>query len=209
MSYHHDHNHTQNVRAQFRAGKSPGKYGSIVGTVDTGTEKPTTGRSGDHLQFYLEIGGGTRYEVDVNTRSKFGTEVQVYIAEQDVNPSGSNPDEPFGEPAYGLFPKAQLSYQKLGLKDADFTSEPYFRIDSQLTAALNASTFVAVYGLTFDDGGPKGKGIHLTHYNGGKGDNTDGALAIYSVDKTTGKPTRTWYFFKFAEDSISLEAPGS
>lgn len=201
MSYHHDHDHTKPVRAQFRAGKTPQSYAAVVGTIEQDTEKPITGRSGDHLQFYIAIGGGSRYQVDVNTQSEDGSDVEVYIADQDVNPSGTNPDEPFGAPAYGVFPKAQLSYRSMGLTDADFKPLPYFRIDGQLTAALNAAQFIAVYGMTFDDGGDDGKGVHQTHFNPGEA-NQDGALLVYSVDPATERPKRTWFFFKFENESL-------
>lgn len=201
MSYHHDHDHTANVRPQFRAGRTSESFAAVVGTVEQNSAHPITGRSGDHLQFYIDVGGGSRYQVDVNTQSSDGTPVQVYIADQDVNASGTNPDEPFGAPAYGVFPNAQLSYRAMGLGQSDFKPVSYFRIEGQLTAALNASQFVSVYGMTFDDGGSDGKGIHETHYNPGTA-NEDGGLAIYSVDAATGKPTRTWFFFKFGNEVI-------
>jgi hypothetical protein len=201
MSYYHDHTHTSNVRGQFRAGSSTESYASVVGTIDTNTETPITGRHGDHLKFYVEVGNGTRYQVDVNTQSEDGSMTEMYIADQDVNPSGANPDEPFGAPAYGVFPNAQLSYKAMGLNDNDFAPAPDNRIDSQLCAALNGATFVAIYGFTYDDGGPDGKGIHKTHFNG-DAENQDGAIAVYSVDSNTNKPIRTWFFFKFQEDSL-------
>jgi hypothetical protein len=201
MSYHHDHQHTKDVHAQFRTGRTPESYAAVVGTVDQSSEHPITGRNGDHLQFYLLVGGGSRYQVDVNTQSSDGSEIGVYMAEQDLSPSGSNPDEPFGAPAYGVFPDAQLSYKAMGLKDADFVPLPYYRIDGQLTAALNGATFATAYGVTFDDGGPDGKGVHDTHFSP-KTPNEDGAIAVYSVDQTSGKPTRTWFFFKFQNQKI-------
>jgi hypothetical protein len=203
VSYHHDHKHTANVRAQFRAGRSPESYAAIVGTVEQNSEEPLTGRSGDHLQFCINVGGGKRYQVDVNTQSGDGTPIMVYIADQDTNPSGMNPDEPFGAPAYGVFPDAQLSYESMGLNDNDFYPLSYYRIDGQLGTALTTAYFVSVYGMTFDDGGPDGKGIHQTHYNKG-GRNQDGAVLIYSVDAGTGNPKRTWYFFKFSDDSLPV-----
>ena len=196
MSYHHDHNHTRNVREKFHSGKTPRSFTAVVGTVDQNSERPISGHSGDHLQFYVEVGGGARYQVDVNTQSEDGSDVLVYIADQNTEPSGNNPDEPFGAPAYGVFPNAQLSYKEMGLKDGDFAPMTYFRIDGQ----LNASEFVVVYGMSFDDGGPDGKGVHEVHYNGGA--NHDGALLIYSLDAATGKPKRTWFFFRFKDSTI-------
>ena len=205
MSYHHDHNHTANVRSQFRAGKSPQSYAAVVGTVEQSSERPVTGRSGDHLQFYLEVGGGARYQVDVNAQSSDGSAVEVYIADQDVNPSGTNPDEPFGAPAYGVFPNARLSYEAMGLTDDDFAPLSYFRIDGQLRSALNAAQVVSVYGMVFDDGGAAGKGIHETHFNPSK-TNQDGAVATYTVDSGTGNPKRTWFFFKFQNERLETAA---
>ncbi len=201
MSYHHDHNHTTDVRAQFRAGRYPESYAALVGTIEQGSEKAITGRSGDHIQFYLSVGGGARYQVDVNTQSTDGTAINVYIADQSVNPSGTNPDEPFGAPAYGLFPAAALSYPKIGLTNKDFSPLSYYRIEGQLTSALQASSFVTVYGLTFDDGGTDGKGVHETHFTGRP--DQDGALVIYSIDPASGAPVRTWFFFKFANQNIA------
>lgn len=200
MSYHHDHNHTTNMRAQFRAGQSTESFAAVVGTIDPDSEKSITGHSGDHLQFYINAGGGTRYQVDVNTQSSDRSPIEVYIADQSVNPSGTNPDEPFGAPAYGVFPNASVSYESIGLTDKDFAPLSYYRIDGQLTSALQSAHFVAVYGLTFDDGGPDGKGIHETHFSGRP--NQDGALAVYSVDSASGSPVRTWFFFKFQNQNI-------
>jgi hypothetical protein len=58
-----------------------------------------------------------------------------------------------------------------------------------------------VYGHLYDDGGPNGKGIHETHYVQGS-NNQDGAVAVYHRDDS-GALTRTWFFFKFAEDHIA------
>jgi hypothetical protein len=73
MSYHLDHNHTTNIRAQLSSGSSPDRYAAVVGTIVQDSERPITGRSGDHLQFYVNIGGGARYQVDVNTQSSDGS----------------------------------------------------------------------------------------------------------------------------------------
>lgn len=201
MSYYHNHNHTTNLRSNFTSGKSPQTYASVVGTVVQDSEKPITGRSGDHLQFYVDIGGGTRYQVDVNTQSSDGSEVEVYVANEAIPASTANANQPFGPQAYGLFPDAKLSYAGLGLTNNDFEATPYSQLDNLLKAKLDASTFVAIYGMTFDDGGENGKGIHETHFNHGK-TNQDGALVIYSIDPNTNATGRTWFFFKFNEDSV-------
>lgn len=201
MSYHLDHSHLANVRAQFRAGQSPQYYAAVVGTLVKDSEQPVFGRNGDHLQFYVDIGGGNRFQVDVNTQSRDGSEIEVYVASQDVNPSGTNPTQPFGAPAYGVFTDAQLSYGAMGLNDNDFDQIPYFRFDNLLQAKLEAAAFVSIYGMAFDDGGPTGKGIHEIHYNPGETDQ-DGAVLIYSTDPSTGNPLRTWFFCKFAEDNL-------
>jgi hypothetical protein len=200
MSYYHDHDHTTESRHQFRTGVTPKRYGAVVGTIDTNTEKPIQGRSGDHLQFYVEVGNNTRYQVDVNTQSEDGTAIQLYVAVQDLPSAGSNADEPFGAPAYGVFPDAKLSYEAIGLTDEDFIAVPDFRLDSKLEAALNQAEFVSVYGQTFDDGGPTGKGIHETHFTGKP--NQDGAIAVYQIDSATNAPKRTWFYFKFQNDKI-------
>jgi hypothetical protein len=201
MSFHRDHHHTTNMKSQFRSGNSRQSYAAVVGTVEQSTERPITGRSGDHLQFYIDVGGGARYQVDINTQSNDGSDVDVYIADQGLTPQGENPDEPFGAPAYGVFPDAQLSYAGIGLNNQDFTPLSFDRIDSQLRAALNMAQFVSVYGMTFDDGGNNGKGVHDTHLNPGK-QNQDGAIVIYYTDSGSGKPQRTWFFFKFGNENV-------
>ncbi len=198
MSYYTNHTHTQARAGSYQRGGSSQEYGAIVGTVVQDTEHPITGRSGDHLQFLVELDDGVHYQVDINTQSSTGTEIEVYIANESLSSTGS-PTQPFGAPEYGVISNAQLSYLGLGLRDYEFEAQPYYRVDSQLDAALQASTFVAVYGQLFDDGGEDGKGIHETHYTGTP--NQDGAIAIYSKDDD-GALTRTWYFFKFQEDRI-------
>ena len=167
--------HRQRPSPVPQAGKSPQQqYAAVVGTVEQTTEHPIIGRAGDHLQFYLDVGGGARYQVDVNTQSSDGSDIEVYIADQDVNAAGSNPDEPFkARPPMASFPMLAVSYKAMGLNDGDFAPLSDFRIDGQLESALNAADFVTVYGMTFDDGGPDGKGVHETHYNKGK-TNQDG-----------------------------------
>jgi hypothetical protein len=70
MSYYQDHTHVEPARDQFRSGASPESYGSVVGTIEQSTEHPITGRSGDHLQFDVQIGNGISYQVDVNTHNR-------------------------------------------------------------------------------------------------------------------------------------------
>jgi len=196
------HSHIQNARTRHHGRTLSQGYAAVVGTVETGSERPITGRSGDHLQFYIDAGAGARYQVDVNTQSRDGTDVLVHIADEALDESGSaNPSQPFGAPDYGVSSDAQLSYKAMGLKDGDFTPLSYSRIEARLETALNAAAFVAVYGMTFDDGGRNGKGVHDIHFNPGK-TNRDGALAIYSQDAGTGKPRRTWFFFKFQGETI-------
>jgi hypothetical protein len=185
---------------QSRSGAAPESYGSVVGAIEQSTEHPITGRSGDHLQFDVQIGGGVSYQVDVNTESENGTAVELYLVVEKLQPVGSDPSEPFGPANYGVFSNAQLSYAAIGLKDSEFAPVSDTSLDSQLEAALNQAAFVAIYGQIFDDGGPNGKGIHETHYTGKP--NQDGAIAIYAVD-ASGDPTRTWFYFKFQEDHIA------
>ena len=198
MSYYHDHNHTARKTLQSRS--SPQRFGSLVGLVDKSTERPIQGRSGDHLQFYVNINDGVRYQVDVNTQSRDGSDVQLYIASEQLDAVGGNPQEPLGSPAYGVFPTATLSYAAIGLGNQEFQPIQVYRIDNQLESALNDAEFVAIYGMMFDDGGDNGKGIHETHYTGRA--NQDGAIAVYSLDGQSGRPVRTWFFFKFETDSI-------
>lgn len=196
--YYNDHQHT--TPYDFHPASSPQSFGAVVGTVETSTEHEIVGRSGEHLQFYVDINASVRYQVDVNIQSRDGSPIEIYVAGENLVPKGVNPDEPFGAPAYGVFSDAALSYAGLGLTDAMFAPIDSARVQQQLESALNQAQFVAIYGLVFDDGGPNGKGIHETHYDP-HGQNQDGAVLVYSTD-SSGKPQRTWFFFKFSGDSI-------
>ena len=200
-SHYHDHSHTEPPAHGFQSGLSPQDFAAVVGTVDQASEQPIVGPSGDHLKFFIEIGGGVSYQVDVNTQSRDGSEIEVYVADEDLNPVGTNASEPFGAPAFGVFSDARLSYQGLGLSDQEFIPISASRIQTLLENALNQSTFVSVYGLVYDDGGVSGKGVHETHFDPTRPDE-DGAVAVYIQDPATGAPKRTWFFFKFAEDDI-------
>jgi deoxyribonuclease-2 len=189
----HMHIATKDLRA---AGAS--SYGSILGTVDKSREKPISGRSGEHLQFFLNLYGSTQYQVDTNTQSEDGTEIGAYVADEVL--AAVSTDPPFGPEQIGVFPNASLSYKHMGLVDSNFAPLSSLRLDAQLEAALNQSAYVEVYGFTFDDGGQRGKGIHETHLNPGK-DNQDGAVAVYMIN-SQGQPIRRWFFFKFQGDSI-------
>lgn len=194
MSYYRDHDYTHGLRP----GAARQSYAAVVGTVETGTEQPITGRSGDHLQFDVRINGSSAYQVDINTQSSDGSAIQAYIYnDPSVVATGSDPSQPFGPPSYGVMNNAQLSYAGLGLQDSEFQSVAVGTIEQQLETALRASVFVAVYGISFSDP----PGIHDIHYNPGR-TNQDGAIAIYSLD-SSNKPARTWFFFKFANESIA------
>jgi hypothetical protein len=180
--------------------RTPERYAAVVGTAVLSTEHEINGRDGEHWQFYVDTGNGVRYQVDVNIQSSDGAATEMYVGAENLDPTGVSPDEPYGSPQYGVFP-ASLSYAAIGLADAMFEPVDSLRIRQQLEAALGQSVFVAVYGFVFDDGGPRGKGIHETHLNV-KHTDEDGALAIYGKD-AKGQPQRTWFFFKFAEDHIA------
>jgi hypothetical protein len=197
--YYREHDHTTPRDLRQASTQS---YGAVVGTVDTSTEKPITGRNGDHLQFYVSIGTDLRYQVDVNTQSKDGTAVLVYVADETLTPSA--PNQPFGMPAFGAYlaPDAKLSYQGVGLTDDKFISASDTRIEAQLEAALGEAEFVAVYGQLFDDGGDDGKGIHETHRNPGK-QGQDGAVVVYLAAQPGQPLTRRWFFFMFRGETVS------
>ncbi|MGX7873191.1 deoxyribonuclease II family protein [Mesorhizobium sp. ORM6] len=207
MSHFLDVVHVTSAGHDIVAGAAPQVFASVVGIVDQTTEHPITGRSGSHLQFYVEAGASIRYQVDVNIQSRDGSEIEVYVGHDPLQPAGTNPAQPFGTPAYGVFKNAQLSYRGLGLSDDKFTPMSASRILSMLDAALTQSEFVSVYGLVFNDGGASGRGIHEAHFTGKA--NQDGAIAVYILDTATQTPKRTWFFFKFREDSIesSTTAP--
>jgi hypothetical protein len=176
-----------------------------VGKLAAQSDRPIQGRNGDHLQFYLDTQDGNFYQVDVNTQSRDGSEVQIYIAEEPIpSAQDASSDNPFGSEAFGPDENAALSYKAIGLSNGDFVALSYIRIESQLEADLGTASFVTAYGMMFDDGGPDGRGIHDIHYNptARGAPNQDGALALYSQDATTKALKRTWYFFKFNDETI-------
>lgn len=184
------HQHTSPMA--LRQGGSAQSYGAIVGKVEITTERPIQGRNGDHLQFYLNVGGSSAYQVDVNTQSRDGSQIGLYIAEEDF-------DIP-EDLVLGPDAAAALSYHGIGLTDDKFANTDYTRVESQLEADLGRAQLVVAYGLTFQDPGPNGAGIHETHYTGRP--NQDGALALYIADQAGGQAKRVWYFFKFQTDRI-------
>jgi hypothetical protein len=203
MSYYRKPTPDWNIRHKFQSGNSPLTYGAVVGTVDTRSDRAIQGRNGDHLQFYLNTAQGESYQVDVNTQSRDGSDIGVYIAEELLEPAAdATTDNPFGAEVFGANTTAQLSYRKLGLADGDFDQLSYIRIENQLAADLAGTRFVTAYGMMFDDGGPHGKGVHDIHYNLNASDQ-DGALALYKLDADTQKPKRIWYFFKFQDETIA------
>ncbi|MER8810371.1 deoxyribonuclease II family protein [Mesorhizobium australicum] len=187
------------------AGAPTQKFASVVGIVDQTTEHPITGRSGSHLQFYIEAGPSVRCQVDVNIQSRDGSEIEVYVGHDPLQPAGTNPAQPLGTSAYGVFRSAELSYPALGLRDDEFTPTSALHILGMLDAALSQSEFVSVYGKLFNDGLASERGIHDTHFTGKA--NQDGAIAVYIRDPVTHTLKRTWYFFKFREDSITSPTP--
>jgi hypothetical protein len=193
-------NHVHTDKRDFKRVNTASTFAAVVGTVDTNAEKIIDGRSGEHLQFEVIIDGSTRYQADINTQSKDGSAVFVCIADESVEPNAGE----LGAAQFGVFPApgAQLSYSKLGLQDAQFSQIASARIEAQLEAALSESVSVALYGFSFDDGGPDGKGIHETHFNPGQ-TNEDGAVAVYlQPDDDDKQVTRRWFFFKFSGETI-------
>ncbi len=189
MSRYHQHTAPKNLQQASRAQG----FGAVVGTVEASTERPIQGRNGDHLQFYLNIGGTSAYQVDVNTQSRDGSQIGLYIAQEDFDiPEDLQP---------GLDTAATLSYAGIGLSDDNFAATDYTRVESQLKADLSRSQLVVAYGLTFKDPGPNGAGVHETHFTGRN--NQDGALALYIAAEDGGQAKRLWYFFKFQTDSVA------
>jgi hypothetical protein len=197
MSYFLDF--VQTRRIVLTSAATTESYAAVVGTVEVLTEKPIVGQSGTHLQFYVKVSATEQYQVDVNVQSEDNSEIQMYVGDETlVVQTGSTP---FGDPAYGVYTNAELSYAAIGLTNQEFVSYPAQRVESQLEAALNQATFVAVFGQTFDDPGPNGLGIHETHLNTDAA-NQDGAVAVYMVPTGGGTPVRRWFFFKFDDQSI-------
>jgi hypothetical protein len=177
----------------LRSGGAVDSYGAVVGKIEVSTERPIQGRNGDHLQFYLNVGGNAAYQVDVNTQSRDGSQIGLYIAEEDFD----IPDDM----QLGRSSDAALSYGKIGLTNENFKATDYTRIQAQLQADLDRAQLVVAYGQSFQDPGPNGSGIHETHYTGRP--NQDGALALYIADTPGAQAKRVWYFFKFGTDSIA------
>jgi hypothetical protein len=188
-----DHKHVSH--RSFKPAMTPQHYGAVVGSIDPNSEHAISGRSGDHLQFYINVSVRQRYQVDVNTQSRDGTPVGLYVADEAGQADRNDMPSP------GVFSDAQLSYKALGLTDANFQALNFSRLDALLEAALSNSVYVAAYGHTFNDGGDDGRGVHDIHFVKGA-TNEDGALAIYTHDPQSGGLKRTWFFFKFEEDHI-------
>jgi hypothetical protein len=206
MSYYNQHQHLENIRGRFRSGNSAQSYGAVVGTPQLSQERSLeNGPSGDHLQFYLDAGAAGSFQVDVNTQSRDGSEIGIYIAEETLAPAAdATDDNPFGAEALGPVQNAALSYEQMGLANRDFTQLSDARIEDQLRADLGTARFVAAYGMMFNDGGANGKGIHETHFNPtAPAPDQDGALALYTFDTDGKTPKRVWYFFKFQTDAIA------
>ena len=178
---------------------NPVKYAAVVGTVEPTTVKQISGQNGLHLQFEIKVNDTIQYQADLNVQSSDGSEVMVDSGDETLTVQAGSTS--FGDPAYGVYTNAQLSYPKVGLTEGDFTGTPASRIENQLKTAFAGSTFVAVFGQTFDDGGPNGKGIHDIHFYPGLA-NQDGALAVYTAGANGAAPTRTWFFFKFNDQTI-------
>jgi hypothetical protein len=189
-----DHDHT--APHDLTSAMPTQHFAAVLGTVEKSTEHEIVGRNGEHLQFYVDVQPGVRYQTDVNIQSRDTSEILMYVAAESLQTAGL--------PAFGVFTDAHLSYAGMGLTDGEFQALSAVRIQALLEAALNQGDCVAVYGQVFDDGGPNGKGIHETHYNSGR-TNEDGALAVYGKD-AQGNPQRTWFFFKFSDDRIGAGA---
>jgi hypothetical protein len=202
MAFHFTHKHTHDVRAAFKPAMAPERYAAVVGKPIKGEDRPITGPSGDHLQFHVDAGSGGRFQVDVNTQSRNGSAVQVYAAVEQATPEGADPADPSALPTFGVFTDAELSYRAMGLTQGDFAPMNYYRIDAMLNAALSQADAVSVYGVTFDDGGPNGKGIHDIHMDTSAGRSQDGALVVYAADADGRVGQRTWYFFKFDNEPL-------
>eukprot|EP01040_Poterioochromonas_malhamensis_P008585 gene8585-9289_t len=185
-----------NTPRSFRPHKDSkaSQYGVIVGKVVRSSEHSVagiTGRSGDHLQFNLDIGNDQFFQVSVNVRSRHGTNIEVFIADED--------HDSCTPPKFGQYRDAKLSYSGLGLTDGLFRQISEKWITSKLEAELNASEYVEVYGTMFKDG--RLNGIHNVHFTGLP--DQDGAIAIYGeVPEDCSKTIRTWVFLKFSEQSI-------
>lgn len=195
MSMFHQHNHEK--KKKLHPIDSRTAYAEVVGTVNKSSEHPITGRSGEHLQFTVSINHNTTVQVDVNIQSRDGSDVMVYTADEEME--GDTANHPFSSPAFGIFPNASLSYALIGLTDDNFRALNADRLLRLLEATLNQSVFVAIYGQTFNDGGPNGRGVHETHFNR-NAQNQDGAVSV--ALEVNGKPVRRWFFFKFEKDHI-------
>lgn len=186
VSPRHSHNSVRHFHGHHPISSS---FSVVCGRVLHASEQTVSGRNGDHLQFFLDIGGEKRYQVDINVRSKYGTNIEVYFADEEL-------PGPF-EFQYGEFP-AEVSYYKLGLKDEQFSQVGERWITNKLEAELNNAKFVEIFGTTFANG--RLNGVHDVHYTGIP--HRDGAIAIYPKRPEDGY-MRTWVFFKFAEQVIT------
>ena len=140
VSPRHSHNSVRHFHGHHPISSS---FSVVCGRVLHASEQTVSGRNGDHLQFFLDIGGEKRYQIDINVRSKYGTNIEVYFADEEL-------PGPF-EFQYGEFP-AEVSYYKLGLKDEQFSQVGERWITNKLEAELNNAKFVEIFGTTFANG---------------------------------------------------------
>ena len=199
---HHNHQHIEPLviqRKHAHGAIEANVYGALTGTFDHWTLSAHDGTHADDNHIYLWLNVESvlatgKYEVAINVESSkvVGNasadklELRYYLHDETV--------EQDQWPADGFTTDAALSYEKLGLKDADFTIVTSGALRTLVaTDALQAQK-VSVHGMTYSDG----TGIHDIHMNT---DDHDGALMFY-FDENHGGPKARWVFLKFANQPL-------
>ncbi len=186
-------------------GVLPGKqYGVLVGILDHLTLNAADGspRDFNHVYLWLHVNHGPqagRYECAFNTESVEKSKVQYYVHEEPIENSDI--------PTPGFWP-AKVSYQALGLKQANFSPIENGDLRSLVYHYAEQANIIAVYGRTYEEG----NGMHDIHMNSGEksdrgtGDpkNEDGVLVFYFRHETDSS-RRAWVFIKFGPQTLAAK----
>jgi hypothetical protein len=176
----------------------PNIFGLLVGQVDG----PLDDSNDNHVTIPLRVTKGPAtglYRVAVNIASTgLPKSAQYFIRDEPV------PDQAL--PRTGIDPEARLSYDALGLQEANFTTLDCALMRAVMHESLAHADVIAAYGVTFSP-----YGLHDIHYNNGElpgslhenRPDRDGAISLFFRDKTTGHLIRRWIFIKFQSQRLA------
>jgi hypothetical protein len=152
------HHHAQALKpapTRTAPGLNKSDYGAIVGRV----EGPLRDANGNHVFIPLRVISGPfagPCQVAFNIESTDDSPDQYLVRDEAITMADV--------PTVGLTTDTALSYGAIGLKQADFQSVENGKLRMLVHDATNQVDLIAVYGMTYSDGG----GIHDVHYNNGE-----------------------------------------